>query len=383
MKDREKIIALLDPIDNKKFPARNRFLRSATMVYSADDETGALNRTEVGRVAGTAAGGVGTALTGAAFISPEGKAVPGQWGLHCDERTADVKAMADAVHGYSSKLVVQISHCGGQKHKKVKGGAALSPSGLPHPGSDEETRALTAGDIARIRSDFASAARRAKEGGADGVEIHGAHGLLLTQFLSPLINRRTDEYGGTFENRSRIFREILADVRAAVGDDFPIWFKLSISEGVEGGYTGNDGTALASELLELGADGIEVSNGTRYSVALERPVILGISAGESEAPSKNFAKKIKESAAGDKLVILTGGIRSLQVMAQLIDEGYCDLLGLCRPLIAEPDLVNRWYEEDARPSACFSCNACVKTAERGTLDCPIIRDKHEGDWDPL
>lgn len=381
--ERLRIIALLDPLNNKKFPAKNRFMRSATMVYMSDDETGAMSPIQKGQISGTVAGGVGTAMTGAAYINIEGKGLPRQWGLHEDERTEDVRAVADAVHGYGGKFVVQIAHCGGQRAANEKGGIPLSPSGKPHPGLDNTTREMTYEDIEKVRADFAAAALRSKEGGADGVEIHGAHGLLLTQFFSPIINRRTDEYGGTFENRSRIFREILSDVRNAVGEDFPIWFKLSMFEGIEGGYGEDEGLALGAELLKLGADAIEVSGGTSYAETLNKPVMLGVSAGESEAPFRDFAKKLKGAAGPEQLIVLTGGIRSLSVMAQLVDGGYCDILGLCRPFIAEPDLVNRWYEEDARPSACISCNACVKTAQKGGVDCPIIRDKHEGTWGPL
>ena len=215
------------------------------------------------------------------------------------------------------------------------------------------------------------------------MEIHGGHGFLLTQFLSPSINRREDQYGGTFENRSRIFFEILDKVREATGKDISIWFKISIAEGTEGGYGAEEGKALSIALLKKGADGIDVSSGTSYSGALNSPTILGVSAGESEAPFMEYSKEIKKFTSEGQLVILTGGLRSLPVMAELIGNGTCDLLAMSRPFIAEPDLINRWIEEDSRPTACISCNACFKTAKYGLIDCPILRDRNEGNWDPL
>ena len=126
-------------------------------------------------------------------------------------------------------------------------------SGLPLPGCGVESAAMTAEDMERVRGEFAAAALRAREGGADGVEIHGAHGFLLTQFLSPLFNKRTDEYGGSAENRVRFTREVCSAVRGAVGEDFSLWIKISATEGVEGGYGWDDGKLAALAAIEGGA----------------------------------------------------------------------------------------------------------------------------------
>ncbi len=382
--DREKIIRLFKPFENGAFPVRNRFVRAATYLGACDDATGRATAAAISRQAETAAGGAGTVISEFAYISPEGKAAPKQWGIDGGDAVADVRRLAAAIHGAGSKLVVQICHAGGARRSSfAKGLPAYSPSGGKYPGSDITAKAMTEEDIEKVRRDFAAAAKRAQEGGADGVEIHGAHGYLLTQFLSPLLNRRTDRYGGSFDNRLRLAREVCAAVREAVGPDFPVWIKLSAAEGAEGGYGPDEGIKAAVALLRDGVNVVEVSSGTSYAASGHTPSVVGVSAGESEAPFAPYAAEIKALAPAGALVLLTGGLRSLPVMAALLEDGVADLFGLSRPFNAEPDLINRWAEDDARPSACISCNACFKTAAYGVIDCPIMRDRQEGEWDPL
>lgn len=381
--EREKIHRLFKSFSRGKFSAHNRFVRAATWLGCCAHETGELTPAAVSRAAEAAAGGAGTVISEFAYVSREGRAATRQWGLDCDRSVSEVRRLADAVHTRGSKLIVQICHAGGALNSAFAETAGLSPSGVPLPGCDVESRAMTADDIARVRREFAAAALRAKEGGADGVEIHGAHGFLLTQFLSPIFNRRTDEYGGNDENRARFIRELCAAVRAAVGEDFRLWIKISAAEGVVDGYGWDAGKLAALGALESGADAVEISSGTSYSGAVHAPSMVGVSAGESEAPFAPYARELRRLAPDNSLVVLTGGLRSLPVIAGLLDEGCADLFGLSRPFIAEPDLINRWAEDDARPSACVSCNACLKTASRGHVGCPVMRDREEGEWAPL
>jgi 2,4-dienoyl-CoA reductase-like NADH-dependent reductase (Old Yellow Enzyme family) len=381
---REKILALFDRFEHPLFPAKNRFVRSATWLAGAEEQNGRMTMAEVNRHAEIAAGGAGTLITGAAYINSEAKGLKRQWGMDSDEKTADVAMLAEAIHKFGSRLIVQLCHAGGQRDASVASGTrSLSPSGGTLPLYKLKTEAISSDDILKIRSDFAKAALRVKSGGADGVQIHGGHGFLLTQFLSPLLNKRNDLYGGTLENRSRIFFEILKDVRDAVGKNFPVWFKISIAEGIEKGYTPEDGLWVAENLMNEGADAIEVSSGSIYAGPVNAPSVIGIGGTETEAPFRNYAAELKKFASAEHIIILTGGIRSLQVMSDLIHDNECDLLGISRPFIAEPDLVNRWYEEDSRPSACISCNACLNSVKSGIIDCPVLRDRNEGYWDAL
>jgi 2,4-dienoyl-CoA reductase-like NADH-dependent reductase (Old Yellow Enzyme family) len=377
IKNKENVLKLFDRFESSKYSVKNRFLRSATVLGGAD-ENGKLSPEELSRYAQVAAGGAGTVVSGSSYISRDGKSLTGQCGMDCDERIADAEALAKAAHRFGAKCVIQAGHAGGY----AGAAAAVSPSGGMLPSAFKESRAAAAGDIAKIKNDFVQAALRVKKSGADAVQLHGAHGVLLMQFFSPFINKRTDEYGGTFENRARLLREVLGDVRAAVGD-FPIWFKLSMEEGIEDGYGAEEGIALAKTLLADGADAIEVSTGARYSDAQHMTIPVGISPGTSEAPLAKFAKEIKKFASHDQLVILTCGLRSLEKMSELLEDGTADLFGMSRPFNAEPDLINRWYYDDERPSACFSCNACTKKLGNGLVDCPVMRDKNEGIWDEV
>ena len=381
--EREKIHKLFKSFERGKFSARNRFVRAATWLGCCSHETGELTQAAVSRTAEAAAGGAGTVISEFAYVSREGRAATRQWGLDCDRGIDEVRRLAEAVHAHGSELIVQICHAGGALETAFAEKRGLSPSGLPLPGCGVESAAMTAEDMERVRGEFAAAALRAREGGADGVEIHGAHGFLLTQFLSPLFNKRTDEYGGSAENRVRFTREVCSAVRGAVGEDFSLWIKISATEGVEGGYGWDDGKLAALAAIEGGADGVEISSGTSYSGAVHAPSMVGVSAGESEAPFAPYARELRRLTPEDVLVILTGGLRSLPVIGGLLDDGCADMFGISRPFIAEPDLVNRWAEDDARPSACVSCNACLKTAARGQVNCPIMRDREEGEWAPL
>lgn len=380
---REKILRLFRPFDNEIFPVRNRFVRSATWLGACGAD-GSMTPAAVSRHAEAAAGGAGTVVSEFAYVSREGKAASRQWAIDCDDAEKEVSDLAEAVHRHGSKLVVQICHAGGALSSQFSGvSEGFSPSGIGMVGSDVPCRAMTDEDIDTVFAQFSAAARRAARGGADGVEIHAAHGFLFTQFLSPIFNRRKDCYGGSLENRMRFMLDACSAVRAAVGPSFPVWLKISVSEGIVGGYGPGDGIEAAAAAFRSGVDVVEVSSGTWYSEAGHAPSMVGISAGESEAPFAGFARSVKDKAPSGSLIALTGGLRSLPVIAGLLDGGAADFFSMSRPFIAEPDLINRWAEDDARPSACISCNACFRTAASGAVDCPIMRDREEGEWAPL
>ncbi len=382
MSDRESILALFAPCRSGKLNLKNRFMRSATWLAGADAESGALTDGLTGRYSELAAGGVGLICTGYAYISRNGKANHRQWGLHEDARTEDVRRLAEMTHQWDARLMVQIVHGGGLRPEGVPGaGRLLSPSGGPFPGIGRETEAFTEEDIEETIRDFAEAARRARDGGADAVQLHGAHGYLLMQFLSPIVNRRTDRWGGDYEGRSRIFFEVYRAVRKAVGNDFPVWLKLSAGEGLEEGYSVAEGIRLARDLATEGLDGIEVSGGAGYCPPSGIPARLGITQGESEAYFAAETAQIRSATDSEFGVALVGGLRSLEKLSGLIEGKTCDLLSLCRPFIAEPGLVHRWYEDDTVPAACISCNACLRTSGTGMVYCPVMISKEEGLWD--
>jgi 2,4-dienoyl-CoA reductase-like NADH-dependent reductase (Old Yellow Enzyme family) len=211
-------------------------------------------------------------------------------------------------------------------------------------------------DIDCVVRAFGDAAARAKRSGFDAIEIHAAHGYLLSQFLSPMVNQRTDEYGGALANRGRMVLEVLNGVRRAVGSDYPVLIKLNSEDFVEGGFSVEDMLELSALLEKAGIDAIEMSGGTGSEASKYKPVRFGTVSKENEAYYRDAARRYKQSTRVP--LILVGGIRSPEVAERLVEEGTTDYVAMSRPLICEPDLVNRWKNGDTTKSACVSDNRC-------------------------
>ncbi|MBW2616397.1 MAG: NADH:flavin oxidoreductase, partial [Deltaproteobacteria bacterium] len=202
----------------------------------------------------------------------------------------------------------------------------------------------------------------AKEAGSDGVQIHAAHGYLLSQSLSPVFNKRSDAYGGSVENRARFLLEVLHGVQAAVGPDFPVLVKMNSQDFLESGLTLDDSLKIGTMLREEGIDAIELSGGTFVSGKLN-PSRGGIKSEDKEAYFREAAKLFKENLSVP--LILVGGNRSFQLAEQLVNEGYADYISMSRPLIREPDLIKRWESGDLRKAECLSDNQCFGPARAG------------------
>lgn len=376
---------LFQPVEAGGILFRNRLLRSATWLAGCTEVSGEVTKPLLSRYAELAAGGLGGIISGYANVSPDGRAQVRQMNIDTDERTADVQKLAGTVQPLGARLILQIAYGGAVSNPAaVRQGSIKGPSAMEKdPVFGNRVEALAETDIERIVRDFASAARRVKDGGADGVQLHGAHGYLLMQFLSDVFNRRTDKWGGDFDARSSILMAVQEEVRSAVGPDFPVWWKLSVSEERAGGYTAEDGARLAERLVAAGANGIEVSGGARY-VGVERTNSrLGTRAGVDEGYFAAHAALVKARVGKRAAVALVGGLKSPHTIARFLEDGVADLFSLCRPLIAESDLVNRWAEGDLRPAECISCNACFKTVSEGVIHCPVMKQLHEGTWEPL
>lgn len=338
----------------------NRFVRSATWEGMAADDgsvTPKLTKTMVD----LAKGGVGLIISSHAFILSEGQAGPWQLGIHKDELVDGLKTMTDAVHDAGGKIVAQLAHAGHFAVKEI----TKQP---PHVVSDFEglskspRHALSKEDIQKLVRAFADAAKRAKAAGFDGVQIHAAHGYLLSQFLSPAFNRRTDEYGGSIENRARVHMEVYHAIREAVGSDFPVLIKINSEDYIENGLTLQDSIAASKMLAHAGLDAIELSGGTVSSGKLS-PSRAGINKQEKEAYFKKAAAAYKQEI--NIPLILVGGNRSLTVAEQTIADGTADYISMARPFIREPGLINRWQSGDTAPAKCASDNLCFGPALEG------------------
>jgi 2,4-dienoyl-CoA reductase-like NADH-dependent reductase (Old Yellow Enzyme family) len=357
----------------------NRLVRSATWEGLADDAgrvTPALTRI----YQELAEGRVGLIISSYLYVQAVGKGAPGQLGADSDASIPGLAELAHAVHRRGGKLVGQIVHCGGQADPRQNGGLQpVAPSALTSPGYRQIPRELTAAEIGDLIRDFAAAGRRLSEAGFDGVQLHGAHGFLLSQFLSPLRNRRTDAYGGNLDNRSRFCLEVYGAVRSAVGSGFPVMIKLNASDFLKGSTTEEDACHLASFLAGEGIDAIEVSGGTPGSGKLgaARPDIEGP---EDEAYFLPQAEAIRR-AAPEVPLMLVGGLRSLEVMERVLDSGAADYFSMSRPLIREPDLPARWQRGDRRRADCISCLGCFGPARKGEgIRC--VQVEHSGRVEP-
>jgi 2,4-dienoyl-CoA reductase-like NADH-dependent reductase (Old Yellow Enzyme family) len=338
----------------------NRFVRSATWEGMArDDGTVTSRLTDI--VTELAKGGVGLIISGHAYVVPEGQAGPLQMGIYKDDLVDGLKTMTDAVHQAGGKMVAQLAHAGtfaAETLTRIPPRAVSVFDGLAKTPRHE----LTIDDIQHLVSAYVQAAERAKAAGFDGVQIHAAHGYLFSQFLSPVYNRRQDAYGGSIENRSRALCETVAAVRQAEGPDFPVLVKINARDDVEGGLTLEDSVAAAGLLAQAGIDAIEVSGGFLTSKTLS-PSRVGINKPEKEAYFEQGAVACKKAL--DIPVILVGGIRSLEKAKELVAGGVADYISMCRPLIREPGLINRWRNGDTRPALCNSDNLCFRPALKG------------------
>jgi 2,4-dienoyl-CoA reductase-like NADH-dependent reductase (Old Yellow Enzyme family) len=341
---------------------RNRLVRSATWEGLGSPD-GSVNERLIDVYRELADGGVGLIITGYIAVRADGRQQATQLLADRDELVPGLAGIADTVHEHGGKVVAQIVHCGGQANREATGRDPLAPSAVASPGYPEVPRELSGDDINTLIASFAVAARRLKDAGYDGVQLHGAHGYLLAQFLSPTRNLRRDRWGGDVVNRSRFTREVYAAVRAMVGPDWPVMIKLNANDFLAGSTTEDDASVLAAALAEAGIDAIEVSGGTGGSGKLG----AARSKIETEADEGYFlpqAEAIRKAAPGVP-IMLVGGMRSLEKMESVLAAGTADYFSMSRPLIREPDLPKRWAAGDHRRAACVSCSGCFGPARKG------------------
>lgn len=326
--------------------ARNRFVRAATYEALATDD-GHLTPELRAVYEELAGGGVGTIIVSYAYVTREEQPNPRMLGIYDDSFVAEYRELVDDLHERGARVVSQIVYGGSATKLDPPSARILGPSAVAHPKTGIVPVEASAADLRVFADAFADAAARAQAAGFDGVELHAAHGYLLSQFLSPLLNRRADEYGGSLENRARFLVEVVDAVRARAGAEFPLLVKLNSSDGVAGGLTEDDSIEVAKLLAARGVSAIEVSGNWRACRAKDY-------AGEPFFAA--YAQRLVREA--DIPVILTGGNRRFAAMERLAIEDGIAGFGLCRPLICEPDLPNLWKADRAYAPRCVSCNGC-------------------------
>lgn len=339
----------------------NRFVRSATWEAMATDSGAATSRL-IDLMAGLAKGGVGLIISGHTYVCREGQAGPKQLGVYDDVLIPGLEDLAKAVHQYGSKTVMQLAHAGIAAAANLTGMTPLAPSNLQdlNPSVHKE---MTAADIQKAVRAFAAGAARAQKAGFDGVQIHAAHGYLLSQFLSPYFNRRKDDYGGSIQNRARMLLEVLRAIRSTVGDSFPILVKINCCDFHDNGLELADSVQTGIMLAEGGIDAIELSGGNSLLSGKRVPARVGISSEDQEAYFQNEARTYKNKVKVP--LILVGGNRSFQVAEKLVTEGPADYISMSRPFIREPGLINRWKSGDLSRATCLSDSLCFGPARKG------------------
>jgi len=345
----------------KNMVLANRFVRSATWEGMATED-GTCTPALIDVAVQLARGGVGLIISGHAFVSEEGRAGRWQMGVYSDALLPGLTQMATAVHDAGGKIIMQITHAGCMGRIPLPGLQTIGPSPFLRDTGQASSEMGTA-DIARVTQAFARAAVRARRAGFDGVQLHGAHGYLISQFLSPFFNKRKDPFGGAIEGRARFALDVLSSVRKAVGEDFPVMIKLNSEDFLEGGLTVNDMLAAALILEKAGIDAIEMSGGTGLSGDYIASRIGKLDSEDQEVYYLDAAKRFKKSIKVP--LMLVGGIRSYSVAERLVADGTADYIALCRPLIREPALVNRWKSGDTEKARCVSDNGCFKPAFQG------------------
>ncbi|GAC1303433.1 MAG: NADH:flavin oxidoreductase/NADH oxidase [Vulcanimicrobiaceae bacterium] len=326
---------LFEPFTLRGLTLRNRIVVSPMCEYSSED--GFATDWHLVHLGSRAVGGAGLVLTEAAAVSPEGRITPHDLGIYRDEHIAQLRRIVDFVHAQGAKAGVQLAHAGrkASSARPWEGGKAISvadggwqplaPSAVPFAPGDAAPLEMSEGDIVGVLADFAAAAQRARRCGFDAIELHGAHGYLLHSFFSPLSNLRTDRYGGSFENRTRLMREVTSAVRAVIPADMPLFVRISASDWAAGGWSIEDSVRLARGLSALGCDLIDASSGglvPHQQITVEP---------HYQVP---FAERIRSESG-----VPTGavGLITDPLQAdQIVRAGQADLVLLARELLRDP-----------------------------------------------
>ena len=353
---------------------KNRIVRSATYMGTAARDGKVTDKT-LSVYEELAKNEIGLIISGYMFVSIGGKAAPRQLGIHEESVVGPLKELSSRVKDHGAKIFAQIAHGGRQiLHPKAD---AMAPSPIPDKFMNVTPREMTESDIKKCIRDFISAAKRVYQAEFDGVQLHCAHGYLLSLFISPYCNKRTDSYGGSIENRSRIIEEIIIGIQDEIGKEFPIAAKINASDFVKADtqLTIDESKIIAKRLVDLGLSAVEPSGGLYESAMYGNLTGMRtkIRTEEDEAYFLSEAKTIKNEI-GTIPIMLVGGIRSLAVAERALNENI-DFISISRPLIREPDLITKWKNGTSIKSDCISCGRCLVNISTQGVHCIPLKKK--------
>lgn len=391
------VTATPDPLAPAKLgpiTLRNRIIKAAT--YEGMAHRARVTQDLVDFHVAYAKGGVGMTTVAYLAVSKDGRTDKHQiyWS---DEALPGLRALTDAVHAEGAAISAQIGHAGPVAEPRGNTQPPLSPSRRFNPSGINLTRAIDKADIARIQADHARAARRAVECGFDAIEVHLGHNYLISSFLSPKLNRRDDEYGGSLENRARMARDTMRAIRDEVGDEIAIIIKMNMDDGVRGGFWLDEAIPVAQWIEQDGTcDALEMTAGSsllnpmylfkgdapldEFAAVMPQPIKLGV-----KLVGKRFIKEYPYQdaylladarqirAAVSLPMILLGGITDMASI-QLAMEADFQFVAMARALLREPDLINRIAADPSTPALCIHCNKCMPTNFTGTRCVLVDRD---------
>jgi 2,4-dienoyl-CoA reductase-like NADH-dependent reductase (Old Yellow Enzyme family) len=347
---------LFEPFKIGSMKIKNRFMRSATTSYWSDK--GGIVRPEIiDLYSKLARGGVGLIVKGHLYVTDSGKAHEGMAGISHDYHIPKLKRLTDEVHKHGGKIVAQLNH-GGAHSIIDSAGPSENVAGL-------KSRSLASEEIGEIVEAFGEAAGRALAAGFDGVQIHGAHGYLISQFLSRLVNRRKDEWGGTLEKRMRLLLEVYDSIRAKVGGRTPVMLKMNCDDFSPNGFTINDSLKVSKAICKRGLQLLEISGGGIGRQERLRRRARSADPDLKEASFAGHAARIRRVTHSTP-VALVNGIRSLKCMKAIVNKNLADVISMSRPFIREPDLVMR-LEAGQDAAACTSCSKCISKEVFGKM----------------
>lgn len=342
---------IYDRISMGTLTLKNRIIRSATF-ETGSAENGKITSLLRQIYSELADNEVGLIITGMLGAGINSRAFSGMVDTSDDSFISHFSQVVSCVHDKGSKIIAQLAHCG------VKAGV-INRGTVPYGPSDFEissghfSKEMTQGEIEQIVQDFGIAAAKCKQAGADGVEIHAAHGYLISQFLSPYYNKRTDMYGGSVENRAKLLLDIFDSIRQNTGKDFPVLVKINGEDLVENGFSRENCLFVCKLLAEKGVDAIEISSGLaidQTSVPFQKPNNNG------NGVFTEVAAMIAEQVTVP--IISVGGYRTIEGIENVLNSSNITAISMSRPFICEPDLVRRWHNGDTSPAKCISCNRC-------------------------
>ena len=387
--------------------AKNRIIRSATHDGLADGN-GAPTEKLIRKYEYLAKNEVGVIITGYAGVSENGMSpYPAMLKIHNDDNLEQYEKLAEATHKYDTPIVLQLAHCGRQTSSKTIGVQKVAPTAKRHLFYPDKAKEFDKNEIKTIVNDFVKAAQRAEKCGFDAVQLHAGHGYLLHDFLSPYGNNRTDEYGGSAENRCRIICEIIKAVKEKT--TLPVWIKISAEDNRKNGMRIEDSVKICKILENAGLDCVEVSCGTvEDGMNTMRSRVMPMDAVfEYREPCASFPKPLKSIslffanlvnplikqpsplenfnvANAEKIkstlnipVIVVGGIHKLDDMESIVKKGCADAVSMCRPFICEPNLVSKLKSGQQREAKCLMCNYCGLVIEKGETKCLYGRINNE------